>query len=261
MRLAFSSDSPDGASVPSRLKVGGLKHRHVAQFYDSDAFLIRAISDYVIAGLSADETAITVFTRTHLAACARELARRGVALDSVRQRGLLIEIDADQALAAFMENGMPNEERMLGAVLPVLEQAEARTPRLRACGEMVGILWSQGLGPAALALEGLWSKLLVTHPLSLMCFYAMRGFAETDHRRFVSAACAMHDVVGPTEHYIEADESTRLIEIVLLQQQAQAMQSEIRRREELEARFGDVARSSATDSPSQLPLPFKAGGR
>lgn len=261
MRLALSSDSPDSASVPSRLKVGGHKHRHAAQFYDSDAFLIRAVSDYVIAGLQADETAITVLTREHQAACARELAARGVDLGALRQSGALIEIDADQALAAFMENGMPNEERMFRVVLPVLEQAEARSTRVRACGEAISILWSQGLGPAALALEALWSKLLATHPLSLMCFYAMRGFSETGDRSFVSSACAMHDIVGPTEHYTEADEATRLVEIVLLQQQSQAMQSEIRRREELEAIVRDLAGTTAADSPSQLALPFVSEGR
>lgn len=235
MRLVFSSDTPEpGGSGQVRAKPSGTSQHHAVQFYESDAFFMRVACDYVLAGLQAAETAIVVLTAEHRDTLARELSARGVALETVRRRGELIELDAHESLRAVMVDGMPTEERLFEAVVPVLERAERRGSAIRAFGEMVGLLWSEGRGGAALALEHLWNKLRKTHPMASLCGYSMRGFSNVSDRGFVSSLCTIHDAVVPTERYVEADERTRLVEIVLLQQQAEAMKSEMRRREALE---------------------------
>jgi len=235
MRLVFSSDTPEpGGNGQFRAKPRAARLRHTVQFYESDAFLVRVASDYVLAGLQAAETAIVILTAEHRETLARELSARGIDLESVRARGELIELDAHESLRAFMVDGMPNEERFFAAVPPILERAEGRGASIRAFGEMVNILWSEGRAAAALALEELWNRLRESHPMSILCGYWMRGFANPSDRAFVSSLCGIHDAVVPTERYVEADERTRLVEIVLLQQQAEAMKSELRRREALE---------------------------
>ena len=235
MRLVFSSDTPEpGGSSQFRAKPNGFRHRHTVQFYESDAFFVRVACDYIIAGLQADDTAIVVLTADHRGMVAHELSARGINLESVRSRGALIELDPHESLRAFMVDGMPNDERFFAAVAPVLERAEGRGRPIRALGEMVDILWSEGRGAAALALEELWIKLRETHPMTILCGYSMRGFANASDKAFVSSLCSIHDLAVPTERYVEADERTRLVEIVLLQQQAEAMKSELRRRQALE---------------------------
>jgi len=106
---------------------------------------------------------------------------------------------------------------------------------VRAFGEMVNLLWCEGNGGAALALESLWNALSDTHSFSLLCGYGLQRFDDAADSAIFSAICAEHTHVVPTEQYVERDENSRLLEISLLQQRAQALESEVRRREALEA--------------------------
>ena len=47
---------------------------------------------------------------------------------------------------------------------------------IRAYGEMVDVLWKQGLSKAAIELEILWNKLALKHSFSLLCGYSMGSF-------------------------------------------------------------------------------------
>src|SRR6478752_1542782 len=100
---------------------------------------------------------------------------------------------------------------------------------------MVSLPWCDRNGEAALALEALWNRLAETQSFSLLCGYSMSRFDDANDASVFSAICAEHTHVVPTERYVERDEMSRLFEITLLQQRAQALESEIKRREVLEA--------------------------
>ena len=54
---------------------------------------------------------------------------------------------------------------------------QGRTPcPIRAYGEMVDVLWKDGMSAAAIKLEMLWNRLANTHDFSLLCGYAMGNF-------------------------------------------------------------------------------------
>jgi signal transduction histidine kinase len=100
---------------------------------------------------------------------------------------------------------------------------------------MVNLLWCDGNGGAALALEALWNQLAETQQFSLLCGYCMSLFDDAADSKILSALCGEHTHVVPTERYLERDDMSRLVEITSLQQRAQALESEIKRREVLES--------------------------
>lgn len=235
MRLVFSSDTPEpGSGGQYRTKPTASRQGHAVQFYESDAYFIRVAADFVVAGLQSAETAIVILTPEHRDTLARELSARGVDVDSARRQDELIELDAREALRVFMAQDVPDETQFLEAVLPLLARAGRNGRGIRAVGEMGDILWSEGRGAAALALEERWNKLRETQPVSTLCAHSMRGFGNASDLEFVASICSIHDAAVPTERYVDADERERLVEVVLLQQQAEAMKSERRRRHALE---------------------------
>src|SRR6266480_3997161 len=238
MRMSSSRKTTEGAKPRQR---GGLSiadanpHRHAVQYYESGEFLVRSVSDYLHAGLKANEPGIIIATPEHRDGIAGELTARGVDLASIRARGMLTELDAHTTLQSFMLNGNPDGTRFTATIAPLFEAARRRgAGKVRAYGEMVNLLWCEGNGGGALALESLWNRLSDTHEFSLLCGYGLERFDDAADAAIFSAICAEHTHVIPTERYVERDESSRLVEISLLQQRAQALESEIRRRELLE---------------------------
>ena len=67
---------------------------------------------------------------------------------------------------------------------------------MRAYGEMVDVLWQDGLTSAALRLETLWNELTRTQDFSLLCGYAMRIFYKQAGMREI---CAQHSHVIAAE--------------------------------------------------------------
>jgi signal transduction histidine kinase len=220
-----------GVALPDRAP-----HRHAVQFYESDEFLARTVGEYIAAGLRSGEPAVVIATPEHLRAFALQLAGREVKVETVRQRGLLIELDAQATLGSFMIDGRPDAARFMSAIAPVLEEARRRhgSASVRAYGEMVNLLWSNGGGEVALELEGLWNRLSQTHRFSLLCAYAIRAFDDASHAGPFARICGEHTHVMPSESYVDRAEPERLLEITMLQQRAFALESEVRRREALE---------------------------
>jgi signal transduction histidine kinase len=215
----------------------GQQHRHSVQFYETDAFLVRSLTDYVLQGFEAEEPALIIATADHCASLDAALIARGIDVEWSKRRGLLTELDARETLSTFMSGGLPDEALFRSQIAPVLEDARRRrrTNTVRAYGEMVHLLWCDGNGRGALALEALWNQLAETQRFSLLCGYCMSRFDDAADSKMLSALCAEHTHVVPTERYVERDDMARLVEITMLQQRAHALESEIKRREVLEA--------------------------
>jgi signal transduction histidine kinase len=207
------------------------------QFYEGAEFLVRSVADFLVAGFDAGEPAVVIATPEHRAGLAEALTARGVDVEWNRRRGMLTELDARATLESFMVGASPDAALFNAQLTPVLEKVRRRrrSATIRAFGEMVNLLWCDRNGEGALALEALWNRLAETQQFSLLCGYSMTRFDDADDASIFSAICAEHTHVVPTERYVERDDMSRLVEITLLQQRAQALESEIRRREVLEA--------------------------
>ena len=88
----------------------------------------------------------------------------------------------------------PITSRSPGLVPPPLSGPEHRT--IRVYGEMVDLLWKDGLEAAAIRLETLWNQLADTHDFNLLCGYSMGNFYKRS---------ALDQIKGQHTHLVADD--------------------------------------------------------
>jgi signal transduction histidine kinase len=218
-------------------------HCHAVQFYESDAFLVQTVTNFLAAGLKAGDRMLVIATTPHreafTAALGQDVVRQAIADDS------LVLLDATETLSKFMIDDVPDPDLfrdVLDRSLAKLREGHSHAS-VRAYGEMVDLLWRAGSSRAAIRLEELWNDAGKTHSFSLLCAYVMGNFyKEGDAARFMEV-CRTHSHVIPTEAFSEIDDPhARLREISLLQQRARALESEIDHRKKLESALRDALR-------------------
>jgi hypothetical protein len=155
--------------------------QHIVQLYgDDDGLIVSAVGGYVAEGLSRGEGAVLIATPEHCEAFAAHLAAAGTEAMAAVREGRLLFLDAAETLARFMVDGRPDRERFETVIGAVIAEVRARTGRteLRAYGEMVGLLWTDGEVDAAVELEEHWNALLETSGIRLFCGYPIDVFGE-----------------------------------------------------------------------------------
>ena len=163
---------------------------HVVQLYDGTADLTANVVDFLATGLRAGEAAIVIAAGDHRAAFLAALETAGVGVEGSIDTGRLIVLDAAETLDRFMVGDHPDPERFDAVVGDLVRSVRGRGLRLRAYGEMVAVLWEQGLVGAAIELEARWNDLLRREQLTLLCAYPTGLVAEG-----AAPVCDQHDVV------------------------------------------------------------------
>ena len=208
---------------------------HFVQFYESEAFLISALSEFIGAGLGSGDTCIVVATKQHRESLDERLKANGLDLASSNVQSRYITLDAAEVLAKFMVDGLPEPGRFNEIVGGHVTRAAETRHRVRIFGEMVALLWAEGNQTAAIQLEDLWNDLGRAHPFSLFCAYPMQDFDGDLYSARFSEICHQHTRVIPAESYIELDDpDERLRVITLLQQKANSLEVEVRERRRAE---------------------------
>ena len=152
-------------------------HFHAVRFYEDDRSLCRIVSGFVMEGLALEQPALVIATQPHADAIVKNLTDAAVDVEQLRKDGELLLLDARQTLATFIVNGQPDPCFFKASATRALEQlARGRSKTIRAYGEMVDVLWKDGMSGAAIKLEMLWNRLANTHDFSLLCGYAMGQF-------------------------------------------------------------------------------------
>ena len=151
---------------------------HVVQVYENDAYFLDALAAFVIGGFEAGETSIVIATDRHLKALSSLLLKNGYEVGQLIARNLYIPVDANETLARFMINGWPDETLFAETVSALLNKAEYGKRKIRAFGEMVAILWAEGLNGATVHLEHLWNNFLAQKKFPLFCAYPKSGFTD-----------------------------------------------------------------------------------
>jgi signal transduction histidine kinase len=205
---------------------------HVAQFYASDAYLLRGVSRFIGTALGAGEAAIAIGTPRHLDGLWRELKRRGLDIARIAKEERYAALDANEILSSFMVNGLPDERKFRAVVGSLVSRtrakAEGKDKRLAIFGEMVALLWASGQAPAAVCLERLWNDLGRTQAFALHCGYPIQEFRREEHGELFLKICEEHSTVIPEESYAGlTTQGERLRNIAHLQQRAQALENEV----------------------------------
>jgi hypothetical protein len=171
---------------------------HVVQFYGHDGELAERVSDYLRGALDGGGMAIVIATPEHRDAFEARLAQAGVDLAAARDAGTYVILDAGETLREILAGGRLDRaafDRVIGALI---RQAVAAGRPVRAYGELVALLWDDGLVNAAAELEGLWDDLSRQLPFSLFCGY--RADSVTREIDAFAEVCRLHHaIVGPAQ--------------------------------------------------------------
>ena len=154
------------------------RHFHAVQFYQDDESLISVVARFLADGLKQHQPAIAIATPEHRLALEDALTGYGLDVRRMRQLGDIVLLDARETLDTVLVDGMP-DPRLFHHVADSLFKEIARIHpdcTTRAYGEMVNVLWKDGMGAAAIRLEMLWNELAKSHDFKLLCGYSMGDF-------------------------------------------------------------------------------------
>ena len=169
--------------------------RHVVQFYGRDEELTEAVTDYLLGALASGGVAIVIATPEHRHEFETRLAQADVDLAAARDDGSYLARDAAQTLSELMAAGKLDGAAFDRVIGTVIAAAGAGGRPVRAFGEMVALLWDDGLVSAAVRLEAMWEELGGKHPFSLFCGY--RTDAVTRDMDAFAEVCRLHgEIVG-----------------------------------------------------------------
>jgi PAS domain S-box-containing protein len=207
-------------------------HHHFVRMYHDDAVLLAELVDFADRALQAGATVIVIGTPARSARLDAALAERGAA---GVPKGRLTLVDADQALAQFMVDGWPDEQRFHASIGALMEDACAAGGPVSAFGEMVATLCEQGRHDAALRLEQLWNTLAQRLRFTLFCAYPWRAFPTSEQSAVFQRVCAEHDHAAsltPVPTVVERREA--MLDQLRTEQQALALEAEVERRQHVE---------------------------
>jgi len=250
-RLQPSAQSVRGVRLFRRSDVEALRaeragqagHSHGVQFYEDEDFLIDVVARFLADGLRAGAPAIAIATRGHRDALRQRLTADGFDIQDAAWSSRVALLDADETLAKFMVDGLPNPTRFRAVASDVLKRMTAAAPRgrPRVYGEMVDLLWRSDQATAAIKLEVLWNEFGRKFPFTLLCGYAMDNFRQSEQAEGFQTICRAHSRVAPTERFPHDAQEEQLRVIAELQQKAGALDVEVARRKRAETSLQTVA--------------------
>jgi hypothetical protein len=144
-----------------------------------------------VEGFAREHPAVVVATPGLRAALIVELTARSADVVELQRAGDLLLLDAGEMLSTFMVGGRPDPVTFNSAMCEVIERVcRGRVNcRVRIFGQMVDVLWREGLQQAAIHLEMLWNQLAHEHAFSLLCGYAMGNFYKDSSLEVI---CGQH---------------------------------------------------------------------
>jgi hypothetical protein len=167
---------------------------HVVQIYENDAVFLDLLEGYVSGGIKAGDCVIVIATQAHLQTLESRLRADGFNVFDLCLRDQYIPLNAHDALAEFMIGGWPDPNLFYHLVTGLIQRARKNKRQVRAFGEMVAVLWSEGNQGATVQLEHLWSQFCETEPFCLFCAYPKSGFTGNPHESIMHI-CGTHSKV------------------------------------------------------------------
>jgi hypothetical protein len=172
-------------------------HDHAVHVYADDAAIGHELIRFVEDGLLLGECVVVAATAPHRAYLAAWLSDHPSLADSES----LLVVDAAETLQTFMVGGIPDPALFEATIGAMVKRAGCGARTVRACGEMVAILWADRNLTGALALETLWND-LANRRFFLMCAYPEALLREAPLRA-VNAMCRRHSDLSLLGHRMQ----------------------------------------------------------
>ncbi|MGH3160434.1 MAG: MEDS domain-containing protein [Streptosporangiaceae bacterium] len=167
--------------------------RHVVQFYGRDEELAERVTGYLLGALASAGVAIVIATPEHRREFETRLGQAGVDLAAARDDGSYLALDAGQTLSELMAADQLDSAAFDRVIGTVIAAAAAGGRPVRAFGEMVALLWDDGLVNDAVQLEAMWEELGGRYPFSLFCGY--RADSVTSDMDAFAEVCRLHEEI------------------------------------------------------------------
>jgi anti-sigma regulatory factor (Ser/Thr protein kinase) len=182
---------------------------HVVLFHEDDHALGMAAADHLAEVLVDDGCALVVATRAHRDAIEDGLLDLGLDVEAVRDEGRLVMLDGEEVLERLTVDGHVDRGRFDEVVGATVRRLAAGGTRVRAFGDIVGVLWHTGRTAAALRLERLWNDLRRAEPFPLLCAYPAPEVEREPGGR--DAICRLHTgvVAEPRPEPVSARAASR----------------------------------------------------
>ena len=224
-------------SLPARAKAAA---DHFVQFYDRDETLVESLARYLRNGIESGAAAVLIATPDHVREVFDLWRTQGFDTSWARERGQITVLDAAGTLASLSRDGVPAADLFAATIEPIIAEGNRRFGHVVAFGEMVGLLWRQGLHQEAVHLETLWNVLATRHRFALYCAYRMADCAIAEGTASFRAVCDAHSHIMPAESYADLDDDKiRLRLLAELQQRSAALEREVQARVRAEEDLSD----------------------
>jgi hypothetical protein len=170
----------------------------MVELYTDPGFLVETVARFASAGLRAGDAVLIIARGSNRALFEQALAGEGLS----PHPGLRF-FDADETLARFMSDGMPQWTAFHQVCGGAIAELKLQYPAVRAYGEMVDILWQRGEKNAAVRLEEFWNELGGLQTFSLLCAYGIDPLAADAYGGGLEAVCKTHTHLIPARNYEE----------------------------------------------------------
>ncbi len=151
---------------------------HVVQIYENDHVFLDLLEGYVMGGFSARDSVVLILSEEHRSELYLRLYARDISLSKKIIDSELVVLDAGLTLDKFLVNNWPDEKLFMEVVSGIIGRSRKAGRPIRAFGEMVALLWAQGLQGATVQLEQLWNKFCEKEDFTLFCAYPRNGFSD-----------------------------------------------------------------------------------
>ena len=237
--------SDSSLQVPASLWDTSSSAGHAVQFYEDNSFLLDRLGGFISSAIVAGNSAVVIAPKALRDGLSEHLRHRGLDITIAIAEKRFLLLDAAETLAEFMVDGLPEPKRFARVIGEIIVQlasaAQGEERRVAVFGQMVALLWEDGKSEAAIRLEQLWNQLAEKHPFQLYCAYPMNLFSREGDGAGIQEICAEHSHVIPAERYpTAASDQERFHAIVVLQQKARALETEIRERKKIQQAFHET---------------------
>lgn len=174
---------------------------HVVQIYDEDAVFLETLTEFICGGLKAGDSVVIIATAQHRLSIEERLKSKGFDPFRLSHENKYTPLDAQETLDRFMIDGWPDALLFNHTISEIMKKARRNATRIRAFGEMVAVLWSEGHTGATVRLEHLWNQFMENNEFCLYCAYPKSGFTQ-------NALDSVHTICCTHSKVIEGWDST-----------------------------------------------------
>lgn len=167
---------------------------HSIQIYENDTVFLNTLEGFAGCGFLSGDSVVIIATTEHLEKLNDRLRTQGFDLEALIENEQYFPLEARDTLSKFMVKNWPDEKLFEKCISGLIARASKNGRKIRAFGEMVAVLWENGLHGATVQLEHLWNQLHEKEAFTLYCAYPKTGFSQTISHS-IDTICKAHSKI------------------------------------------------------------------